>query len=167
MQRVAISGSWRTVSAQVETDVRSEVSRIFNAGGGIVSGGALGVDFIATEEALRHDPQASRILLILPTPLPVYASHYRQRATEGVITAAQAESLIAQLSRVKSANPAALEEMNFTVCTPETYYARNPRVIESADSLLAFQVNGSAGTQDAIDKAKQLGKPVCVRRYDI
>jgi len=37
----------------------------------------------------------------------------------------------------------------------ETYYQRNMKVIESSDELVAFHVNGSEGTLDAINKAKQ------------
>lgn len=163
----AISGSWRTVSAAVEADVRTAVADIYAAGGGIVTGGALGVDYIATDEALRHDPAATRLKIILPTSLRDYANHYFKKADEGVITPQQAQSLIAQLGQVQHTNPAALTEMHHTVCTPETYYARNTAVLAAADRLAAFQVNGSAGTQDTIDKAQARGMPVLHKKYTI
>lgn len=43
-----------------------------------------------------------------------------------------------------------------------TYYLRNQDVVNVADELLAFQVNGTAGTQDAVDKARLKGTPVVV-----
>lgn len=163
----AISGSWRTVSPDVERDVRTAVADIYAQGGGIVTGGALGVDYIATDEALKHDPSAMRLKIILPTSLTDYANHYFKRAAEGVISPQQAEDLTAQLNTVRTANAAALVEMDYSVCTPETYYARNTAVLEAADALAAFQVNGSAGTQDTIDKARARGMAVLHKAYKI
>ena len=48
MQWTAISGSWRKHNAQVLADVRSAVAAILDDDGGIVTGGALGVDYFAT-----------------------------------------------------------------------------------------------------------------------
>jgi hypothetical protein len=162
---VAISGTWRSVTPEVEREVRGEVRRIIEGGDGIVTGGALGVDYIATDEALKADPAARHLKIILPTPLATYANHYFHRAEEGVITQAQAFDLIHQLAEVKARNNGALVEMDYTACNQDTYYARNGKVIEAADRLLAFQVNDSAGTQDAIDKAQARGLPIQHRKY--
>lgn len=163
----AISGSWRTIDAAVEADVRKTVGNIIEQGGGIVTGGALGVDYIATDEAMKRDPAATRLKIILPTSLSDYANHYFKRAEEGVITPKQAQDLVAQLSAVRDANPAALIQMSYTACTPETYYARNTAVLDVADALAAFQVNGSAGTQDTIDKARARNMAVLHKAYRI
>lgn len=163
----AISGTWRTAPDAVERDVRTAVADILAAGGGIVSGGALGVDYIATDEALKRDPAAQSIRIILPTSLSDYANHYFKKAAEGVITPKQAQDLIGQLTAVQGANPAALHELPHTVCTPETYYARNTAILDAADNLAAFQVNGSAGTQDTIDKALARGMAVAHKKYSL
>lgn len=167
MEWVAISGSWRTVDATVEQDVRNEVRSILNRGDGIVTGGALGVDYIATDEALKADPKVEHLKIILPTSLTDYANHYFRRSEEGVISARQACDLVHQLAEVRIKNPAALVEMDYTACNQESYYARNGKVIEAASRLLAFQVNESQGTQDAIDKAKSRGLAVTQRKYAI
>lgn len=165
---VAISGSWRALNhAAVERDVRADVRGIIEAGGGIVTGGALGVDYFATDEALKTDPSAKSLKIILPTSLATYANHFFKRADEGIITRQQAETLVAQLQDVKGRNPASLVEMDYTSCNQESYYDRNSKVIEAADRLSAFQVNDSAGTQDAIDKAAACGMPVNHRKYSI
>ncbi len=44
---------------------------------GIVSGGALGVDYIATEAAMATGNRRRQLRVIIPTPLEIYASHYR------------------------------------------------------------------------------------------
>lgn len=165
MKWIAISGSWRNVSQQVETDVRSDVREIMAQGNGIVSGGALGVDLIATDEALKSG--SPNIHIILPTPLSVYAAHFRQRALEGVITADAAEILINQLEDVANLDGAKLTEMAGTACNEETYYARNDAVIAASDELLAYHVNGSAGVQNAIDTAHASHKPVFTRHYTL
>lgn len=159
MQKVAISGSWKIATPQVERDVRRTVSRALDQGDGIVTGGALGVDSVATDEVLqreRFEPQ--QLTVILPTPLPIYSAHYRKRAQEGVITSSQAETLIHQLEEVQQRGT--LVELPQEEVNKDTYYARNTAVLEAADRLAAFQVNGSAGTQDTIDKARSMGMPV-------
>lgn len=167
MQWIAISGSWRKVSAEVERDVREEVTKILLAGDGIITGGALGVDFIATREALAMDAAARQIRIILPTSFTIFADHFSKRAGEGVITFDQAEMLIRQLNEVKSRNNAAIVELEYTVCNPETYHARNSAVIRAADRLIAFQVNDSQGTQDAVDKAVLKGIPIQHKKYSL
>lgn len=167
MKWVAVSGSWRRSNPEIVQDVRRSVASVINRGDGIVTGGALGVDYIATEEALKLNPDASRIKIIIPTPLEVYATHYRKRADEGVITLEQAEALIGMLTAVKRLREQSLVEMNHTVLNEETYYDRNTQVLEDADELLAFQVNNSLGTQDTIDKARNLGLVVTLKQYTI
>ena len=49
MRWIAISGSWRTVNEEVKKDVESAVRTIIKNGDGIVTGGALGVDYVATQ----------------------------------------------------------------------------------------------------------------------
>ena len=168
MKWIGISGSWRATSAEVERDVRQDVREIIERGDGIVSGGALNVDYFATDEALSLNPTGSQIKVFLPVTLERYAAHYRKRAEEGVITHEQAEALIAQLTRLKQANPSALiENMVNTVCDPSTYFERNTEVVKASDELLAFSVNQSGGTQDTIDKAREQGKSVQVKNYTI
>lgn len=165
MKWVGISGSWRVSSETLRHDVRTSVSKVMQRGDGIVSGGALGVDQVATEEALRHNPDADCIQIIIPSTFEVFVTHYRTRANEGVITIEQAESLIGLLTVIKGRG--SLTEMNYTELNPESYYARNTEVLKASDELLAFQVNGSAGVQDTVNKAYEFGMPVVLRQYEI
>lgn len=167
MKWVAISGSWRKSNEVIRRDVRSAVARIMALGDGIVVGGALGVDFVATEEALLHNAAADRIKIIIPSSLELFAAHYRKRAVESVITHEQAESLIALLEDVRRRNHASLVEMHYDVLNEATYYDRNTKILEGADELYAFQVNGSLGVQDTIDKAHACHMPVSVKRYEV
>jgi len=168
MKWYAISGSWRVTNAKVEKDVRTAVRAIIARGDGIVSGGAVNVDFFATDETLRIDPAARHVKVFLPTTLPLYAAHYRKRANEGVITEPQAEDLIAQLETIQRSNSDALiEDVRNTIIDRTTYFQRNSQIVEAADELMAFQVNRSSGVQDAIEKARAMNKPVTVRSYSI
>ena len=164
---VAISGS-RKVDQQVEHDVREATRGVFDRGGGIVVGGALGVDYIATDEILRLDPTASRIKIYLPVTLELYASHYRRRADEGAISDQEAETLIFQLERVKHLNSSALiENLHNTVVNEKTYFERNTVVLEASTELLAFHVNESPGTKDTLEKAERRRMPVKKFTYTI
>lgn len=168
MKWIGITGSWRLTSNKVEQDVRKAVHDIISRGDAIVTGGALNVDSYATDEALRLNPDATQIKVCIPTKLEVYATHYRKRADEGVITHEQAEQLIAQLTQLKKANALALiEHPTNTVVDQDTYYARNTKVVELSDELLGFQVNDSAGVADTIKKARELNKPVHLKQYTI
>jgi predicted Rossmann fold nucleotide-binding protein DprA/Smf involved in DNA uptake len=66
MKWIAIAGTWQSTNEQVEADVRKEVAEIIKSGNGIVTSGALGVDFFATDEALR--------LLCKTVRIPYHAS---------------------------------------------------------------------------------------------
>ncbi|HEX8182610.1 MAG TPA: hypothetical protein VF575_03330 [Candidatus Saccharimonadales bacterium] len=167
MKWVAISGSWRRSSPEIVQDVRDDVADVIERGNGIVIGGALGVDYVATEEAIKRNPEADRITIILTTTLDIYAAHYRKRADEGVITLEQSEALIGLLSTVKQRREQSLIEMGHSILNEESYYDRNTKVLEDADQLLAFQVNSSLGTQDTIDKALSMGMPVMQKQYTI
>lgn len=168
MKWVAISGSWRKMNKELENDVRRAVKEIITGGNGVVSGGALNVDSVALDEALKLNPTADRVKVFIPTTLETFAAHYRRRAEEKVITKEQAEGLIAQLSRLKKVNPdALLENKKNKVLDKETYYERNSDVVEAADELVAFHVNKSLGTEDTVDKALKKGIPVKVFEYVI
>ena len=168
MKWVAISGSWHKTNQEVENDVRSFVRDVIARGDGIITGGAFNVDYFATDEVLRLNPEATQIKVCLPVTLEKYAAHYHKRADEGVITHAQAEELVAQLTKLKESNPNALiENSENAVVDKDTYYERNLKVMKLADDLAAFQVNDSAGTQDTIDKARAQGKPVYLKQYYI
>lgn len=168
MKWVAISGSWRKIDKEIEEKVRKVVREIISRGDGIVTGGALGIDYIATDEALKSDPSAKSIKIFLPATLEIFLAHYRKRAKEGVITEKQAEDLISQLNKIRKINPSAIvENHNNKVINEEAYHERNSNIIEAADELIAFWVNQTPGTKDAIDKARQKDIPVKVFSYNI
>ena len=72
-----------------------------------------------------------------------------------------------QLHDLKRRRKNALVEMSHAICTSETYYDRNSRVIDWSTDLMAFHVNDSEGVQDAINKAESQGKPTKVWKYTI
>lgn len=128
------------------------------SGCGIISGGAIGVDYFVTSEALKINPSAKKIKVFLPTTIDIYAAHYWKRAREGVITKKEAKNLIAQLLKIKKINRSSLvEDKKNIVVSTDNYYKRNTTIIENADQLIAFHINQSPGTKDSIDKAKKKG----------
>ena len=148
--------------------MRAAVQEIVKAGKGLVTGGALGVDYIATDEYLKCDPSAAHLKIFIPTTLEKYAAHYRKRAREGVITPVQAEALITQLEKVRDARPASLIENPIVAEIDKTaYFNRITEIIDVADELVAFQVNASEGTQHTINKARRKGIPVKISTYTV
>src|SRR4051812_34892987 len=101
MQWTGITGSWRFTPPELVRELSQEISKVLAAGNGIVTGGALGVDQLASQQVLAVFPDGSRLRVILPAQLETYAAHYRRRAAEHVISHETAESLIDQLSSLK------------------------------------------------------------------
>jgi len=168
MKWVAISGSWQKINRKVEEDVRSVVKEILKRGDSIVSGGALNVDYIATDEALKYDPTGGRVMIFIPASLDVYATHYRKRAEQDIITKQQAEDLITQLKRLKKLKAAPLvENLTNRVVDKKAYFKRNSAVIKAAAELVAFHVNSSEGVVNTIEKAKKKSIPVKIFYYTI
>jgi hypothetical protein len=168
MKWVAISGGWRKNNEKTESDVRKEIGEIISRGDGIISGGALGVDYFATDEAMKQDKLAAKIKIFLPSTLEIYANHYRNRADEGIITHDKAEMLIAQLEKLKNTNPETIKENAINkIIDTEAYYERIKEIINASDELVAFYINKSAGTQFTIDQAKEKNIPVKIFEYTI
>ncbi|HZP55801.1 MAG TPA: hypothetical protein VFB03_03475 [Candidatus Saccharimonadales bacterium] len=165
MKWIGVTGSWRAINPQVKEDIRIEVTNVLKEGNGIVTGGALNVDYEATALSLKYFPSGSHIRVILPTTLEIYANHYRKRAKEGIITRKQAEDLISQLELVKKLGR--LDVMNYKTVDLRTYFYRNTKVVETSDELLAFQVNKSRGVQDTVNKALERNVPVKKFEYVI
>lgn len=163
---VGITGSWRVTNDEIESDVRDCIKTILENGGGIVTGGALNVDYFATDEVLKFDPSGKAIKVFIPATIDIYAQHYRNRANEGVITNEQAEKLIIQLSKLSELGSLIGNTSN-RVVDKDTYYDRNTKVVEESDLVVAFHVNNSGGVQDTINKAEKLGKPVLRFEYVI
>jgi hypothetical protein len=164
---VGISGSWRLTSPEIENAVRTEVKKIISEGNGIVTGGALNVDYQATDEVLISG-KLDQLKIFLPVSLELFVTHYQRRATEGIVTDQQAKDVIKQLTTIKKLNPnGIIENMTETVVDTDSYYRRNSEVVNASDELLAFQVNDSRGTQDTIDKARAKGIPVKVFSYTL
>ena len=168
MKWYAISGSWRIINNKVKKDLEEIVKGIILKGNGIITGGALGVDYIATQVVLDYGNVKKQLKIYLPIKLEDFCMHYFKRADEGVITKEQAEQITKQLKEVKRISPKSIfDDTNYNKANIESYYARNTSIIENCDELYAFQVNESKGTQDAINKAKKLGKKATMKKYAI
>ena len=164
---IGISGSWRATNSEIENNVRTEIRKIISAGNGIVTGGALNVDYQSTDE-VREFNALDQLKIFLPVSLDLFVAHYRRRASEGVVTPKQADDVIEQLTSIKKQNPTSIiENMTETIVDKDSYYRRNSEVVNASDELLAFQVNQSQGTQDTIDKAQTKGISVKVFSYQI
>ena len=165
MKWYAISGS-RTINDKVKKDVENTVTKIITSGNGIITGGALGVDYITIQEVLRKGNVKKQIRIYLPITIRNFCKHYHNRAKEGAISEEQAKLITEQLQKVnKISKESIIDKTKYKLANEESYYARNTSIVEKCDIFCAFQVNNSKGTQDAIDKAKSLSKKVIVKRY--
>jgi len=171
MKWVAIGGGWRKTNSKLENDVRKTVKEIISRGDGIISGGAPGVDYFAVDEALKHNLGAERIKIFLPTSLKFYIQHTKSRAEQGVLDKDSAEAVIKQLVAIQKTSPSSIIEGKDVEGNKHVekrqYYERNSLIISAADELIAFHVNESKGTKDAIDKAKAMKIPLKIFSYTI
>ena len=168
MKWYGISGSWRYESPELKKDIGKIVMEILTSGNGIITGGALGVDYIATQTVLDNGDVRRQLRLYLPVSLENYCAHFYKRAEEEVIVKGQADMLATQLRTVHEKCPKCIsDDWGFLEVTNVSYYARTVKVAEDCDELYAFHVNKTKGTQDAIDETRKLGKPVHVEKYKI
>ena len=162
-----ITGSWRTTNEKVEKDVINRVKNIISNGEGIVSGGALGVDYIATKTALDYG-NFEQIKLFLPIQKYDFMEHYFKRHEEGVISLGQAKDITRQLYQINEISPESIiDSTPYHKADSKSYYARNSQIVEISDILEAFQVNNSHGVEDTIKKAKDKGIPINLKKYEI
>lgn len=176
MRGYAISGSWRRANEELKRDVEETVGNILWDGNGIVTGGALGVDQIATETVLNH-PEANpaeQLRIYLPVELEKYLEHICLRAQESfkekikAVTMEQAASLDELLTFIKQRYPRCIrDDSEFTKVNQESYYARIDKIVRDSHELYAFQVNDSQGVQYSIDKAIKSRKLTHVKKYHI
>jgi len=169
---IGITGTWRRTNDDVEVDVRAAIREVIARGDGVVVGGALGVDYFALDEAMRVNPDGTRIKAVLPSSLENYIAHLEMWADghetgDPTITHNEAERLIAQLRGLGKNSLVENSAIDADKINREGYFGRNSKIVELADEIIAFQVNGSAGTQDTIDKARSAGKNVIVHSYSI
>lgn len=166
MKWYAISGSWRTIDEKVKEDVEKIVKEIISNNNGILTGGALGVDYIATQTILDLGDPKKQIKLYLPIHLEKFCEHYLKRAEQEIITEEQAKRVIHQLKTVKKICPDCIfDNWGFTKANKKSYYHRNTKIVQNCNGLYAFQINNDEGTQDAVDKAKKMKKPVYLKKY--
>lgn len=166
MKWYAISGSWRTIDEKVKEDVEKIVKEIISNNNGILTGGALGVDYIATQTVLDLGDLKRQLKVYLPISLEKFCEYYHDRAKKGIITEEQSNQIVSQLKRIKEESPfSILDDWGYKKVNKTSYYGRNTRIIEDCDELYAFQVNDSKGIQDAINKAKKKGKTAHLKKY--
>ncbi len=171
MKWVGISGSWRYMNNRLQADVRLTVDELIKRGHGVMSGGAPGVDYTVVDSVLHLNPDAKKLRVFLPTSLNFYINHNMLRARENPTNGLVFEALNRQLATVYDTNKDSIIEgydipSNIYV-TKQQYFDRNDSIVEESDKLIAFHVNKTEGTKDAIDKARLKGIPVIVYEYEI
>lgn len=160
MKWVLFTGTWKLTNQQVEDDVREAIRQILSRGDGIVTGGAIGVDYFAMDEVMKLYPDASRLKVIIPAFLKNYIYDYRTNWCTPPVTTEIIDSVEMLLQKIKNANQDALIEMPNRVITQDHYNLRHDEEVKISDEVYAFQVNNSTGTQDTIDKASSRGLPI-------
>ncbi|MCH8519575.1 MAG: hypothetical protein LAT82_02365, partial [Nanoarchaeota archaeon] len=113
MKWYAISGSWRITTPRVQEDVEGVVREIILNGDGIVTGGALGVDYVATQIVLTQGNPKKQLKLYLPISLDNFCRHYKTRASQEVITQEQADMIISQLCRARELESIIFDDFGF------------------------------------------------------
>jgi hypothetical protein len=163
MKWILFTGTWRLTNKEVEEDVRKAVREVLFNGNGIVTGGALGVDFVAMDECLKLGQEKS-LRVIIPSKIEVYIAHFWKAFESKKISQNDFTSLDNVLRIIQKNNSASLLEMKNTLITQEVYNERNSEEVKYSDEVYAFQVNNSTGTQDTIDKARRAGLPITLHK---
>ena len=169
MRWIGISGS-RTTDERVLADVIADVAELMLRGDGVIAGGALGVDYCAAAEALRHDADAARIRVIIPAELDKYRAYFERQLRKGDrrnnnATPENVAALLDQLGHLKARD--ALLELQHAQVNAESFHARNRAIVARASELRAYCVNRSSGTMYTARQAELAGIPATVRHYAV
>ena len=168
MKWILFTGTWRLTNSEVEADVRKAAREVLDRGDAIVTGGATGVDFFAMDEALKMNPNASHLRVIIPTSLENYIKDYQDNWCLAPITTEHIAELAKVLTKIKETNPVSIMELPYTDISQDEYDLRHDQEVLYSHEVFAFQVNESTGTQDTIDKAKAAGLPITLhKKYTI
>lgn len=168
MKNIAISGSWRNSTPELENDVEKIVKSELGNGNCIITWWAPWVDYLATEIVLKHWNPRKNLKIFLPVKLELLLKHFEKRILEWILDKNIWEKVIFQLKSVKEKFPNSIfDETIYADCNEESYFARNTTIIENCDKLYAFCVNGSKWTMDAYLKALSLWKEAILKEYEI
>ena len=168
MKWVIFTGSWRITNEEVDRDVRAAVRDVISRGDGVITGGALGVDWICMDEAIKVNPTCTQLRVIIPSKVNTYINHFLKRLNDKIITQEAFDNLEKTLHAIQKVNPSALMEMHFTHIDQSAYDDRDNEEVKYGDEVNAFHVNNSPGTQHTIDSAVKKGIPVTLhKKYTI
>ena len=171
-----ITGSWRFKNRHLRNHLRNDVKRIvrriLERGDGIVTGGALGIDYYATDIVLEEGNPKNQLKIYLPTKIGDFLAHYGdcfdRLPKDRIISREQVDEITNQLFEIYKRFPEAIyDRTRFSKSYEKSYYERNQKVVDAIDKLYAFHVDESKGVQDTIDKAMIKGIPIYVYRYEI
>jgi len=176
---IGISGSWRTINQNLVDDVTNIIRYTTCEGIGILTGGALGVDYIATEVILREGNAKKQLRVSLPINRYAYMEHFTNSAIQThTINRTQHDSLIHQIRYIDENYPDIifdksyynegkfLKAENYTY-RENSYHSRNGLIAYGCDGLIAFRINNSRGVKDTVNKIKFMEKPIFVLNYQI
>lgn len=168
MKWVLFTGTWRLTNSEVENDVRAAAREVLARGDGIVTGGATGVDYFAMDEAMKLFPDASHLKVVIPAGIMHYIHDYHTNWCTKPITKEVIDRLEKLLYSIQAAKKDAVDEKPYEIITQDHYNLRHEEEVKISDEVYVFQVNGSTGTQDTIDKAVKSGLPITLhKKYTI
>ena len=187
---LGISGSWRTINQKIINDTATITRKIINSGNGILTGGALGIDYLTTEIVLKEGDPKNQLRIALPINRFAYMEHFSDSSfKKNGVTDEQRDSLIKQLGYIESYVPEIIFDQThvdeekflfYDFINPdnvdnkiadkrrEDYYDfRNGLVAYGCDGLVALCVNSSKGVLKTLGKVENSGKPFRLYNYSI
>ena len=170
MKWIIFTGTWRLTNKEVENDVRQAAREVFERGDGIVTGGATGVDYFAMDEFLKLNPECTRIRIFIPARLQHFIEDYKKNWKQAPITEIDINNLEYLLKIIEGRNPSAVFEVRKDSgdISQNEYDLRHNEEVTFSDEVYAFQVNGSTGTSDTINKSRAAGLPITLhKKYQI
>jgi hypothetical protein len=152
MKWILFTGTWRLTNEEVERDVRQATREVITRGDGVLTGGATGVDYFAMDECLKLGA-LNKLRIFLPAKLEWFIKDYYDNWQDEPVTKKDIDNLAGLLRHIKEVMPTGLLEMPNEIITQADYDDRHDEEVMYSDEVYAFQVNGSTGTQDTVDKA--------------
>lgn len=168
---IGVTGSWRTINQKVVDDITNIVRYITSHGMGILTGGALGVDYITTEIVLKEGDPNTQLRITVPINKYDYVQHFMNSASSSVINSSQRNAIAKQMIYVIDKYPEIIfDKTSFNQkefldtendeYRKDCYSFRNNLIAYACDGLVPFWVNQSKGVKDTIKSVTFMQKPI-------
>lgn len=162
--KYGLTASRRRLDGGAQTEIEDEIEELVSRGHSITMAVAHGFGARALSKLMQvHGDELASVNVVLPTKLDVFTDYYFEQAKKGEISEFDAKKFVGNLKHLKKQN--ALTELNHKECTDDAFNACNEYVVDEAETVIVYHVDGSPIVEKTISYAQGKNVPIKVKKY--